>query len=246
MTEVDLVLAILIFAAATLYSSVGHAGASGYLAAMALFGLSPEVMRPTALSLNILVALLATYRYSRAGQNDWRLLWPFAVASVPAAFLGGAVSVPPIFYKPLIGAVLAISAVQFLRTAQSPRNGEVSDPPHVAVALVSGAGIGLLSGLTGTGGGIFLSPLILFMRWADTRRASGVAAVFILLNSVSGLLGTSVSIGTLPSALPLWMGAALAGGLVGTQLGTRYLPIPGLRYALAAVLFIAAFKMIAL
>ncbi|NOT39203.1 MAG: sulfite exporter TauE/SafE family protein [Alphaproteobacteria bacterium] len=245
MAEADLILAVLILVAATLYSSVGHAGASGYLAAMALFGLAPEAMRPAALSLNILVASIATIRYARAGQSNWQLLWPFAVTSVPAAFIAGAISVPPDIYKPLVGAVLAVSAVQFIRTAgQAPLSDRLTKAPHLATALAAGAGLGLLAGLTGTGGGIFLSPLILFMGWADTRSTSGVVAAFILVNSISGLLGTTVSIGALPNALPFWAIAAAVGGLIGTQLGTRHLQIPGLRYALAAVLFIAAAKLI--
>lgn len=245
MTEADFILTGLIFVAAVLYSSVGHAGASGYLAAMALFGLAPEAMRPAALSLNILVASIATFRYARAGQSNWQLLWPFALTSVPAAFLAGAISVPPDIYKPLVGFVLAVSAIQFIRTAaQAPTSDTLTKPPHLATALTAGAGLGLLAGLTGTGGGIFLSPLILLMGWADTRRTSGVAAAFILVNSISGLLGTTISIGALPEALPFWAAAAAAGGLIGTQLGTRHLPIPGLRYALAAVLFIAAGKLV--
>ncbi|MFA7597601.1 MAG: sulfite exporter TauE/SafE family protein, partial [Novosphingobium sp.] len=136
---------------------MGHAGASGYLAAMALFGLSPEVMRPTALALNILVALLAVYRYSRAGQNDWRLLLPFAIASVPAAFLGGLIDIPPWLYRPLVGVVLLFSAFHLVRTARRSEDidAAVKRPP-VPAALASGAGLGILSGLTGTGGGIFL------------------------------------------------------------------------------------------
>ncbi|MEQ1865685.1 MAG: sulfite exporter TauE/SafE family protein [Micropepsaceae bacterium] len=250
MSEPDLLLTGLIFLAATLYSSVGHAGASGYLAAMALFGLPPDVMRPTALALNILVAALAVVRYTRAGQNDWRLLAPFAIASVPAAFLGGIIHVPPEIYRPLVGAILAISAVQFARTAQAAVAADrKTSPPPPALALASGAGLGLLSGLTGTGGGIFLSPLLLFMHWAETRKTSGVAASFILVNSIAGLLGTffsgpSFSVAALPSALPIWAGAAFLGGLLGTQLGTRLLPIPGLRLALAAVLVVASGKML--
>lgn len=245
MSEADLILAALILIAAALYSSVGHAGASGYLAAMALFGLSPEVMRPTALALNILVALLAVYRYSRAGQNDWRLLLPFAIASVPAAFLGGLIEIPPWLYRPLVGVVLLFSAFHLVRTARRSEDidAAVKRPP-VPAALASGAGLGILSGLTGTGGGIFLSPLLLFMGWAGTRPASGVAASFILLNSIAGLAGTTFSVGSLPAALPLWAIAALIGGLIGTQLGTRTLPVPGVRYALGLVLVVAGGKMI--
>ncbi len=242
----DLLLTVLIFGAATLYSSVGHAGASGYLAAMALFGLAPEVMRPSALALNICVASIAVVRYTRAGQADWRLVLPFALTSVPAAFVGGTISVPTSLYRPLLGAVLLVSAAQFARTA---RRAAVQDagarPPPLPAALAAGAVIGLLSGLTGTGGGIFLSPLLLFAGWAPTRRASGVAAGFILLNSMAGLAGTGLSIGALPASLPFWALAAVAGALAGTQLGTRTLPVPGLRYALALVLVVAGLKFVA-
>jgi hypothetical protein len=241
----DILLGLLILTAATLYSSVGHAGASGYLAAMALFGLAPETMRPTALALNILVASIAVVRYTRAGQNDWRLLLPFAATSIPAAFAGGTLHVPPEIYRPLVGVVLFVSALQFARTANraADEDKRATRPPLIA-ALTAGAGLGLLAGLTGTGGGIFLSPLILLMGWAETRKTSGVAASFILLNSISGLAGTTVSLGALPPALSLWAAAALAGGMIGTQLGTRTLPVPGIRLALAGVLFVAAAKML--
>lgn len=245
MTPEEFTLTALIFIAATLYSSVGHAGASGYLAAMALFGLAPETMRPTALALNVLVASLATYRYTRAGQNDVKLLIPFVVASIPAAFIGGMIHIPPAFYKPLIGIILLLSAFQLLRTANTSKQKDrkVQRPP-LAASLATGAGLGLLAGLSGTGGGIFLSPLLLFMGWAPTRNVSGVAASFILVNSISGLLGNMPSLQALPSALPVWAGAVLLGGLIGTQLGTRTLTIPGIRIMLALVLVIAGGKML--
>lgn len=241
----ELLLTALMFVAALLYSSVGHAGASGYLAAMALFGLAPEVMRPTALALNILVASLATYRYTRAGQNDLKLLVPFVVASIPAAFVGGLIHVPHGVYKPLIGIVLLFSAFHLARTARkAPMSDRVTVRPKMAVALVTGAGLGLLAGLSGTGGGIFLSPLLLMMRWAPTRSVSGIASTFILLNSIAGLAGTTFSIGSLPQALPLWAAAVLVGGLIGTHLGTKKLSIPGIRYLLALVLIVAGGKML--
>lgn len=241
----ELLLTALMFAAALLYSSVGHAGASGYLAAMALFGLAPEVMRPTALALNILVASLATYRYTRAGQNDLKLLIPFVIASIPAAFAGGLIHVPHGIYKPLIGIVLLFSAFHLTRTARkAPISDKATARPGMAVALATGAGLGLLAGLSGTGGGIFLSPLLLMMHWAPTRSVSGIASTFILLNSMSGLAGTTFSIGSLPQALPLWAAAVLAGGLIGTHLGTQKLSIPGIRYLLALVLIVAGGKMI--
>lgn len=248
-----MILAGLIFGAAVLYSSVGHAGASGYLAAMALFGLAPETMRPTALILNILVASLATWRYARAGQTDWRLLAPFAIASIPAAFVGGFIDVPPDIYRPLVGLALIAAAINMVvRYRKAVQDDAQAARPHLAVALLAGAGLGLLAGLTGTGGGVFLSPLILILGWATTRASSGVAAAFILANSVSGLAGFTQSAMAkgglasidLPSALPLWAAAAVIGGMIGTQLGTRILPVPGIRLALAAVLGVASLKLI--
>ncbi len=245
LTADDFYLAFLMFAAATLYSSVGHAGASGYLAAMALFGLSPAVMRPTALALNILVAAVATFRYAKAGQSDFRQLLPFVVTSVPAAFIGGYMHIPPEFYRPLVGAVLLLAALQFARTANSAASLDLmAKPPPASLALASGAGLGLLAGLTGTGGGIFLSPLMLFMHWTTTRKASGIAASFILVNSIAGLAGTSFALQTLPSAMPVWAIAVLAGGALGTWLGSKKLAVPGLRHALAGVLIIASLKML--
>ncbi|MEK6746168.1 MAG: sulfite exporter TauE/SafE family protein [Pseudomonadota bacterium] len=238
-------LTVLIFIAATLYSSVGHAGASGYLAAMALFGIAPETMRPAALALNVLVASLATFRFTRAGQNDLKLLLPFVIASIPAAFIGGMIHIPPAFYKPLIGIILLLSAFQLLRTARtSKQKDRKMQRPPLAASLATGAGLGLLAGLSGTGGGIFLSPLLLFMGWAPTRNVSGIAASFILVNSIAGLLGNMSSLQALPPTLPVWAGAVLLGGLIGTQLGTRTLTIPGIRIMLALVLVIAGGKML--
>src|ERR671914_472407 len=195
MSEVAL-LAILIFAAAILYSSVGHAGASGYLAAMALVGVAPEVMKPTALALNILVASIATVRYYRAGYFYWSALWPFAVGSIPLSFVGGAIILPGYLYKPAVGLVLCYAAYRLFGSTmggtQEAHDKVISIPTVPAVAW--GGGIGLLAGLTGTGGGIFLSPLLLFTGWAGTRPISGTSAAFILANSVAGLAGSYSSV----------------------------------------------------
>lgn len=245
MTGDDWILAGLIFGAATLYSTVGHAGASGYLAAMAFFGLAPAVMRPTALALNILVASIATIRFARAGLVDLKLLVTFAAASVPMAFLGGVLVLPSTIYRPLVGILLLLSAVHLAyRAGRASLDDAATHRPPVVVAALIGGAIGLLAGLVGTGGGIFLSPVLLLMHWTDTRRASGIAAAFILANSIAGLAGTTFFVGMLPAALPLWGLAAFAGAIVGTQLGARLLPLPAIRYALAAVLVVAAGKMI--
>ncbi|HEX8722397.1 MAG TPA: sulfite exporter TauE/SafE family protein [Pyrinomonadaceae bacterium] len=238
-----LILAAAIFLMAALYSSVGHAGASGYLAALALAGTPPAVMKPTALTLNILVALVATVRFYRAGYFSWRVLLPFALSSVPFAFLGGALTLPGSVYQRLVGAALLFAAFRlWMRAAARADSGAKPAPLPAAVAL--GAGIGLLSGMTGVGGGIFLSPVLLLAGWAETRQASGVAAAFILVNSAAGLAGHVAGVASVPDSIYLWGAAAVAGGLVGTELGRRRLATVTLRRVLSAVLVVAGAKMI--
>lgn len=238
-----LVLAALFLAAAILYGSVGHAGASAYLATMALAGAAPEVMKPTALVLNILVAGIVTARFWRAGFVRPRSLLPFLAGSVPAAFIGGVLTLPAAIYRPLVGAVLLVAAARFGWTAGSLRE-EFPPRAPVPAAVGSGAGIGLLAGLTGTGGGIFLTPLLLAAGWAGTRFAAGTSAAFILANSISGLAGNIGSVGRLPAAIPLWLGAVAVGGVIGSELGARRMPAPWVRRALAAVLLVAGLKLI--
>jgi hypothetical protein len=240
----DIILAVLILVAALLYSSVGHAGASGYLAAMALVGVSPAVMKPTALMLNILVAVIATAKYYRVGAFSWHLFWPFALASIPFAYLGGALTLLGHIYKPLVGGVLIYAAWRSFRTAHHPAQA-VGARPRLALLLLAGAALGFLSGLTGVGGGIFLSPLLLFFRWAAVKVISGIAAAFILVNSIAGLLGAITTAPELPSALPYWAVAAVVGGFIGTEYGSKRLGNPTIQKLLAVVLVIAGAKMIA-
>lgn len=238
----SLLLAALIAAAAVLYSSVGHGGASGYLAAMALFGVAPAVMKPTALALNVLVSLIATIRFYRVGAFSWRLFLPLIAASVPMAYLGGVLTLPAHLYRPVVGLVLLYAAWRFFVTASKPEYEPAK--PSVAVLLTTGAALGFLSGLTGVGGGIFLSPLLLFLRWAPLKTISGISAAFILANSVSGLLGVMSKGAALPPALPLWAGAAVIGGLLGAEYGSRRLGNTTIQKLLAAVLVIAGLKMV--
>jgi uncharacterized protein len=239
----DLILAGLIFLAALLYASVGHAGASGYLAAMALLGIAPAVMKPAALALNILVAAIAFAKFYRVGAFSWQLLWPFAIASVPFAWLGGWITLPGHYYKPLVGAVLVYAAWYSFRSARHADDRRAAHP-SILLRLCAGAVLGFLSGLTGVGGGIFLSPLLLVMRWAPVRVISGVSAAFILVNSIAGLLGVLQTSVVLPSALPLWAVAAIAGGWIGAEYGSRRFANPTIRKLLALVLAIAGVKMI--
>jgi uncharacterized membrane protein YfcA len=227
--------------AALLYGSVGHAGASAYLAVMSLVGMPTPTMRPTALVLNLLVASIASIRFWQAGFFSWRLFWPFALGSVPLAFIGGGVTLPGHWYRTLVGLVLLASALRLwlsLRVSTEPR------VPPIPAAVLSGAAIGLLAGLTGTGGGIFLSPLLLFMNWAEARQTGGVAAVFILVNSLAGLAGNPASVAQLPAELPIWAVAVAVGGLVGAELGSHRIGTPLFKRLLGVVLVIAGAKLI--
>lgn len=241
MSSADLILPAAILLAAILYSSVGHGGASAYLAVMALFGLAPQVMRPSALVLNLVVAAIAAVRFARAGHFRWRLFWPFAAASIPFAFLGGAITLPDAVYRRLLGAVLLFAAYRLWRVF---RGAESLRAPSLSTALLWGAAIGMLSGLTGVGGGIFLSPLLLLARWAEPKPTAAVSAAFIWVNSFAGLLAKPASLAALPPAIALWAIAAAAGGLLGATLGSRRLPSLVLRRLLALVLVIAGGKLL--
>lgn len=242
----SLQLVLLIFAAATLFASVGQAGASGYLAAMGFMGLEPAVMKPAALTLNILVASIGTYRFARAGFFRWRTFYPFGVLGLPFSFAGGAVHLPTNLYYPIVGAILLFAAVMLVRATwqQAAQRMSAELKPPFLPALVSGATIGFFSGVTGTGGGVFLAPLVLLMGWVETRRTAAVSAAYNLLNSIAALAGAWATLGQLPVALPWWLVAAGVGGLVGTWFGCRILPANALRYILAAVLVIAGLRML--
>lgn len=240
-------LAVMFFGAAVLYSSVGHAGASAYLAAMALLGVVPDVARPTALALNIVVASFVTFRFWRRGHIAWRALLPFVAGSVPLAFIGGSLPISGALYKQLVGLVLIVAAVQLARTARRAAQLDTghAEPRVPAVPAVAiGGAIGFLSGLTGTGGGIFLSPVLLIAGWAETRAASGLAAGFILANSISGLAGNVSRLAALPPELPLWIGVVVIGAIVGSEIGSRQGRTVQLRGALSVVLVIAGLKLI--
>lgn len=240
--SIEFVIIAAVFVVAVLYSSVGHGGASGYLAVMAFLAVAPGVTRPTALVLNLFVASIATLQFWRAGHFSWRLFWPFAATSIPFAFLGGMITLPTNIYRPLLGLVLLFAAFR-LAWGFSKQTPEVRQP-NIVFALLIGGGIGLLSGLVGVGGGIFLTPVLLLMNWSETRTAAGVSALFILVNSASGLAGNYSQVSVLPPSSIVWIGAAIAGGIVGSLLGAKKFESMTLRRVLAVVLVFAGVKLI--
>jgi uncharacterized protein len=226
---------------AFLYSSVGHAGASGYIATMTLFGLASTIIRPTALVLNILVASIGTFQFWRAGHFSWKLFWPFALLSIPAAYFGGYLQPSASVLRILIGLVLLFSAVRLMfRRTDPPETVAPSQP----VAISAGAGLGFLAGLTGTGGGIFLTPLLLFCRWAHIRQAAAVSALFIWVNSIAGLIGYFTKVHSIPSLGLILAAAAIIGGIIGSHLGSRRFAVRVISLCLATVLLIAGIKLL--
>jgi len=239
--EVLWILTAAVFAVAILYSSVGHAGASGYIAVMSLLSVAPAEIKPIALALNILVASIGTWQFWRAGHFSWQLFWPFALLAVPFAFVGGYLHLPSHLFKVLVGIILLLAAVQFL--LHPPAESETRPPPRLLAVGLGGA-LGLLSGLTGTGGGIFLTPLLITLRWARVRSAAAVSAPFILLNSAAGLAGNYSAAMSFPAFAWALVIAAVIGGTIGSWFGSRRLPQTAIKRLLALVLTIAGFKLI--
>lgn len=235
---------------ALLYASVGHAGATGYIAVMTLLGMQPAVIRPTALALNVIVATIATMQFVRAGHFRAGLFWPLAAASVPCAFLGGAISLPTSTLEAVLGIVLLAAAARMLLDARRP-TGDASPPaersssgrPSVLWGALGGA-IGLMSGLTGVGGGVFLTPALVAMHAAPVKTIAAVTAPFILVNSLAGLAGGMLAGKPFPAAgLPV-IAAAVIGGTIGSHLGAFRLPATTLRLLMAVVLAFASVKLL--
>ena len=239
-------LAVAFFLIALIYASAGQAGASGYIAIMALLGFAPLAMKMTALALNLLVAAIGTAMFLKSGRLSWRSVWPFAILGFPFSLLGGAVQLPADIYYPVVGVVLVLSAAQMARTAL--RRSGVSadlptDPPFIP-ALATGAIIGFISGTTGTGGGVFLAPVILAMNWGTARQTAATTAVYNLMNSAAALLGAYAWWDQIPSALPGWLIAVAVGGSLGAFIGSRYLPELWLRIILAVILFASGVRLL--
>jgi len=239
-------LGIAFLAIALIYAAAGQAGASGYIAVMALFGFAPLVMKTTALALNLLVAAIGTFYFLKAGRLSWRNVYPFAVLGFPFSLLGGAIQLPEGIYYPVVGWVLVISAVQMARSAlrkKEPSSTASISPPFYA-ALVTGAIIGFISGTTGTGGGVFLAPIILAMNWGTAHQTATTTAVYNLINSAAALMGAYAYWDQLPVALPWWLPAVAIGGSVGAFAGSRYLSDRWLRGILSLLLLVSGLKLL--
>lgn len=236
----NLLIALCLLLGAVLYTSVGHAGSSAYIAVMTLFNLPSTVIRPTALTLNIAVSAYASWRYIRNKFFDKKLFLFLSLGAIPAAFIGGHINLPSEIYKPIVGVLLIISGLRFIFLAAT-RDRELK-AVNYPLAISMGIAIGFLSGITGTGGGIFLSPLIIWLGWNHVKQASGTVAAFIFVNSVAGLLGNYRSTSELPDTLPLFLGAVIIGALIGTRLGISRFTSVGVKRALGLVLIIAGLK----
>lgn len=235
-----------------LYASVGHGGASGYLAVMALFSVAPNEMRPSALVLNCIVSLLAFIQYYRSGHFLWSLFWPFSLVSVPAAFIGGMIHLDEQWYKKILALVLLLAVYRILMDHKtqissdpmvSPMNANSRDGKILLTSLFFGMGIGLLSGMIGIGGGILLSPLILMLGWADIKTTSGVSALFIFVNSLAGLAGYATKGWECPTQIWFYLPFAMLGGALGAYFGAFRWDHGVLKKMLAIVLCIACFKL---
>lgn len=245
MLAANIFLAIAMAIIATAYAAVGQGGATGYIAIMGLMGFGPDIIRPTALTLNFMVSTIAAVQFGRAGLLHWRNILPFAILGVPCSVLGGATHLSAAIYHPLVGALLLVAAWQMGQSAWRTR-GASEDPamaPSWPAALLAGAAIGFVAGVTGIGGGILLAPLMIALGWAGARQTSAAAAVYNLLNSGAAFIGLWWSVPALPALSPWWFVAAAGGGLLGSWLGVRRFPAWLLRCALALLLLVAGVRM---
>jgi uncharacterized protein len=233
--ELILLLAIMAF----LYASVGHGGASGYLAVMALFAIAPPVMKQTALLLNLGVSLMSFIAFYRQGYFKWTLFWPFALGSIPAAYLGARIPLADSTYKQILGACLFLAVIRMVVTLKESEPRKL----NLGIGVLAGAAIGVLSGMIGIGGGIILSPLLLLFRWANLKEAAAISALFIFVNSVSGLAGLKTWIPLDQYQMLYWLVASLVGGFLGARWGAGIASNMKVKWILALVLVIASLKL---
>lgn len=232
---------------AFLYASVGHGGASGYLALMTIMGLSQEIMKPTALMLNILVSAIAFFYFWKAGYFRFKLFAAFAVGSIPFSFIGGIIETNPFIYKSILGVFLIIATLKLLGVFDRQNKSETnshSKELNLLLAIGIGCIIGFFSGLIGIGGGIILSPVILLLGWANLKESAAVSALFIFVNSLAGFAGQVAGGIHLSSEIVMMTGLAVAGGLAGSYYGTFRFNAAVLKKVLAFVLLFASFKLL--
>jgi uncharacterized membrane protein YfcA len=242
MPHTDIFFYLLLPVVAFLYAAVGHGGASGYLALMAFFSFAPDFMRPAALLLNIAVSMIAFAQYYRQGHFDWKLFWPFALASVPAAFIGGLIVIEADVYKKVLAVLLIFAVIRLLdfRIRENKENVH----PQLMISLCIGAAIGFLSGLIGIGGGIILSPVILLLHWADMKKTAAVSALFIFVNSLAGLAGLWTKGFQIETQMIWMLLLAFVGGAIGSYFGAGHFENKKLKWILALVLLIASVKLL--
>jgi uncharacterized membrane protein YfcA len=241
----EILFPILLFAAAFLYSSVGHGGASGYLAIMALYHFAPEQMKPTALCMNLFVSFIAFVQFQRAGHFFWKLFWPLAITSIPMAFAGGLIQLREPVYRLILGIVLLIIVIRFILIKNVRGDSEPKEAAFPLLLLI-GAAIGFLSGLIGIGGGVLLSPVILLAGWAGQKQTAAISALFIFVNSLAGLAGQVIQNNQLAfgNNMVLLVGIGIAGSLTGSYLGAKKFNITIVKYLLSIVLLIASYHLI--
>lgn len=232
----------LLFVVAFLYASVGHGGASGYLALMALFSVAPAVMKPTALLLNLFVSLTSFIQFYRGGHFRWKVFWPFAIASIPMAYLGGLVVVDGNIYKKILGVLLIIPIIRFFFFGNA--RVEEKEENSLPLSLLIGGSIGFLSGLIGIGGGILLSPILLLLKWTDQKQTAAISALFIFVNSLSGLAGQLTKGIQFTSDMFAYVVIAFIGGLCGAYFGALKFRQSILKNVLATVLLLAVYKLL--
>lgn len=240
--ELTIIFYILLFLVAFLYSSVGHGGASGYLALMAIFSIAPDVMKPTALLLNLFVSLTSFIQFYRGKHFQWKVFFPFAIGSIPMAFLGGLKTPDEDVYKKILGVLLIIPIVRFLFFADVKVN-EIRKSNFILSVLI-GAAIGFLSGLIGIGGGIILSPVLLLLKWADMKQTAAISALFIFVNSLAGFIAQLLKGIKFTPDMYAYVLIAFAGGLCGAYFGSLKFRHSVLQYLLALVLIIASYKLL--
>jgi uncharacterized membrane protein YfcA len=240
--DMEIIFYVLLFAVAFLYAAVGHGGASGYLALMAIFSITPEVMKPTALLLNLFVSLISFIQYYRGKHFNWKIFLPLALASVPMAFIGGMLTLDGSIYKKILGFLLLIPIIRFLFFPNQPEQAQRK--PVLGFSVMIGSSIGFVSGLIGIGGGIILSPVLLLLRWTNQKQTAAISALFIFVNSLSGLTGQLVKGVKFSPDMYLYVLVAFSGGLLGAYFGALRFRHSAIQYLLALVLIMAAYKLI--